>query len=256
MLDGGADIGLGFKYDPLVEQFGRDRVAALPNWLIYERLVQLSTCKLKGASLISRWNAGNWRMRPHFSVFLARKDAWPRGIMVTAAATVSRVLCPGRAFHNVDMRKLIAPGVDPMSKDAKLRLLRETRYTVTAENSLGHGYWSEKLWDAHAAGAVPLYWGSAPPQPQVWNPARILMYDPVGDADGVALAARIRTLEGSRAAQDAFFAQPVLQPGAERWVEDRCIDIARVFEAGMWRKLGHLLAAAGIKKPPPVQPKH
>ena len=44
----------------------------------------------------------------------------------------------------------------------KVELLRETEFNFCFENIDGyHGYVSEKIWDALAAGCIPVYWPSS-----------------------------------------------------------------------------------------------
>jgi hypothetical protein len=245
------DIAFGFKHDSLVAKYGRDRVAALPNWMTYSQLVIAQTCTF-APGLTESVTAAAWRKRKHHGVFLANKEVWPRRLLVKAAAASGHVLCPGAAFNNADLATLLPKGTPLMANGAKLLLLQQTRFSICPENSHGEGYWTEKLFQAHVAGAVPVYWGSAPAQPHVLNPARILQWDADADPDATALAARIEELASSADAQREFFAHPLLEPGAGRWLQDRCIDVARVFEAGMRAKLGHLLKKAGIRVRPVV----
>jgi hypothetical protein len=212
--------------------------------MTYSHVVDPGTCTV-APQLGESITAAQWRARKHHGVFLAKKPVWPRRLLVGATAAAGHVLCPGGAMHNADMSTLLRRKAGPGS-GAKIELLEQTRFSVCPENSYGEGYWTEKLFQAHVAGAVPVYWGSAPAQPHVLNPARILQWDADADPDATALAARIQKLATSPAAQRAFFAQPLLKPGAGRWLQDRCIDIARVFEAGMRAKLGHLLKEASI----------
>jgi hypothetical protein len=68
-----------------------------------------------------------------------------------------------------------------------------------------------------AAGAVPIYWGDSLER-DVFNPARILRFN--GSFSAVVFAAM--RLETDAAAADAFFAQPVLMPTAQAWVDEWC----------------------------------
>jgi hypothetical protein len=247
------DLSFGFRYDTLVARYGRDRVAAMPNWIMYvssmARREHKDICSLPATLSHARtiWNATSWRARKYHGAFVARHDAFPRRILVDAANASGAVLCPSKAFNNMNFTELGLPSQGYSGKGA---LLRQTRFNVCPENSLGEGYWTEKLFEAHAAGSVPVYWGAAPPQEHVLNPARILQWDLAADPGAKLLTARIRELATDETAQAAFFAQPVLVPGASRWVEERCIDAARVFEAGLRSKLGPLLAKHKVQVRP------
>lgn len=81
---------------------------------------------------------------------------------------------------------------------------------------------TDKLVHAHMAGTIPVHWGDDL-EPQFWNPARVFVLDADGgNAD--ALAERVYALETDAAARAAFFAEPVLAPGAGAWARTWCAD--------------------------------
>jgi len=141
----------------------------------------------------------------------------------------------------------------PNTAAGKQQLLATYRFSLCPENSAStpptpqraQGYTTEKLVQAHLAGAIPIHWGDRL-EGQVWNAARVLRLG--GEAGGVEegsaalpnataeLMGRVAALEGSAAAREAFFAQPVLQPGAGAWVNAWCTDFGGMLRAALAKK--------------------
>ena len=96
------------------------------------------------------------------------------------------------------------------------------------------GYVTEKLRQALLAGAVPLYWGDSPVEPGVLNEGRILHWD----GDGAAALATLRQLHENATAREAWFAQPVLEPGAQGWLEAWCGEAGDLLVAELRRACG------------------
>ena len=61
-----------------------------------------------------------------------------------------------------------------------------------------------------------MYWGSPLSAEEVFNPARVIEFDGVNTSSVVATALR---LQEDAAFREAWFAQPLLVPGAEAWLE-------------------------------------
>ena len=142
------------------------------------------------------------------------------------------MLAPPEA-HEVDhpgpmglYQTMLWPPDIPNSAEGKLQLLRRYRFSICPENNVAPGYVTEKLADVHVAGAVPLYWGDLESFPEVFNPARVLRWDDFDPDPGAALRKRILELESDAVARAAFFAQPVLRPGAQAWVHAQCASAA------------------------------
>lgn len=111
--------------------------------------------------------------RPQHATLLARHDGdGLRGRLSSLLEEFGRVDYPGVFRNNVH------PPLEP-SYAAKLRFLRDYRFNICPENSDAPGYVTEKVWHAHAAGCIPVYWGSGNrPEPAVLAPEAILFYDP------------------------------------------------------------------------------
>jgi hypothetical protein len=124
------------------------------------------------------------------------------------------------------------------------------RFVISPENAAGDGYVTEKVADALAAGAVPVYWGGdLPPDSDVFNPARILLYAPddgtasstTARAAGAfatpeALAARAAELDADPVAARRFFDEPALMPGAEEATTRTCEAVAEIFVCALARR--------------------
>jgi len=78
------------------------------------------------------------------------------------------------------------------------------------ENQDSPGYITEKIINAFAAGAVPIYWGTREVF-DLFNRNAFIYYDPV--APLLALNA-VAYLEGNRTAYDEMARQPIFAPGA------------------------------------------
>ena len=47
--------------------------------------------------------------------------------------------------------------------ESKMDVFRRYRFCIAMENTVAHDYVTEKLWDAFAAGCVPIYYVRKPP---------------------------------------------------------------------------------------------
>lgn len=161
--------------------------------------------------------ADAWVARPRGTAYINSHASWPRQLLVEAftsrraVAALGPFSAPGKSFRNMPWPTARGPtGVAvPLSKHA---VLRQHRFVLAVENSAERGYVTEKLLQAHLAGAVPVYWGGElPPEVAVFNPARIILVDPRKVGAAVAATARLVRDPTARA---AFFAQPIAAPGA------------------------------------------
>ena len=209
-----------------------------PNWLL--RIpVHGGQCRLPPG-----WAASTppaevqaWLARRVGTSYISRHAPFPRGELVAAFSNSSVVdvlgplSAPSLSFHNTKW-PVDAGGV-PLPKRA---VIGTARFAIVPENSLGEGYVTEKVIEAHMAGVVPVYWGSAlPPEPSILNPARILLFDPKRPHDVVEAARRLVTDAGART---AFFAQPIAAPGGEAALQRMCDEWADAFVAAWRRRRG------------------
>jgi hypothetical protein len=88
----------------------------------------------------------------------------------------------------------------------KLAFQRQYKFAFAFENSSYPGYTTEKLPEAVAAGAVPIYWGNSLVNRE-FNPARFLHYDDYGSDE--ALIERIIELDNDDAKYLEYLRQPL-----------------------------------------------
>jgi hypothetical protein len=164
----------------------------------------------------AREEAEAWARREGFAAILSSHYAYPRGEMFDALSALGRVDGPGLAFHTLDWPADL-PNTGHLG-GGKVAFLRRYRFNACPENSRSGdgGYTTEKMPQAHLAGAVPLYWGDAPAE--VWSERRVVRFEPER-AGGVAEALEtVAQLEGNASFRAEWFARPLLAEGAEEWV--------------------------------------
>lgn len=120
-----------------------------------------------------------------------------------------------------------AQGPDsPARNAAKVNFSRYYKFSITPQNSrtreAGPGFNGEKVPQAHEAGAIPIWWGDFPVEPGVFNDRRVLYYNDSSVSSDTALAAKVTELMTSPEARKAWFAEPVLECGAEEWLSSMC----------------------------------
>ena len=199
----------------------------LPWWLPYTVRRESGACALP-PSLYAAADPAAWRARPGFTALLSSHYGYPRGLLFNLTSTLGRVEAPGKAFHNAEW-----PAALPNHHlRGKVEYLGGFRFTICPENSRTRGsggYNTEKLAQAHLAGAVPIYWGDAI-DAEVFNPARVLVFD---GTNGEAVLDTMRRLQDDEGFRAAWFAQPVLAPTAGKWLEAWCAEAARLFRAAV-----------------------
>ena len=134
---------------------------------------------------------------------------------------------PGRWRHNTDTLKT-------QFDDDKDAYLRSVRFNVCPENSDTKDYVTEKLFDAFAAGVLPIYLGSQnDPEPGLINREAVIFWDCGGDnAEAIDM---IRKLEEDDAACAAFLEQPKLTPATADYVADRMCKLRTLLERELER---------------------
>lgn len=180
-----------------------------------------------------------WRARSNYTAFIAFGLPYPRWNVINAMNGLFpglRVDAPGAGARTMPW-----PAAFSNNASGKVAFLKSYRYSICPENSLASGYVTEKLVQAHLAGAVPIYWGAgAQPDvgfPEIFNPKRIIMWEGTSKEDAasngnatLALRERIMQLELNASARAAFFAEPILAPTAQAWVEKSCSRAMRLLQ--------------------------
>ncbi len=146
--------------------------------------------------------------RNKFAALVARFD-WngTRSQMYDAIKHIAPIGCPSLVHHNDDELKT-------KYNDNKIEYLRQFAFNICPENSNSFGYVTEKVFEAIAAGCIPIYWGSYNmPEPDILNQDAIIKWNMNGDN-----SANIALIEDLYAHPDRlheFMAQPRLKPEAE-----------------------------------------
>lgn len=98
-----------------------------------------------------------------FCSFVSSHDDIGRFELVNEIASIEKVDCDGKLFHNNDDLKW-------KFADNKLEYLRNYRFNLCPENSDYPGYCTEKIFEAISSGCLPIYCGSCNnPEPDILN---------------------------------------------------------------------------------------
>ena len=207
--------------------------ARLPFWFVYSVDAETCTLHVKDGP-----NAEAWARRPLFASLISGHGGYPREELFDALSAIGNVTAPGRFIHN-------APPIGP-GDGAKARLLETSRFNICPENREGNGYVTEKLVQAHQAGAIPVYWRGEgrTVEHEVFSQKRILNLG-LFENDIARLVDRVRLLEEDAEERKRFFSVPILKPGAQAHVTSVCAELVRKFAEGMERRgLGARLQSA------------
>ena len=260
-----ADASFGARMDLADPTFLR-----LPCWLPY--FVDSHSCALdprlsvhdgitpaEAASI-----AEAWRVRPGFASHVASHGGFPREMLVELLTKRGIVDVPFGPMKNMDWpdtihNELGRRHLQAFSTTKRRRLtgmagmhngtfqfVANYRFNICPENSdsSSRGYNTEKLPRALATGAIPIYWGDYPLDSAVFNPARYITLAVSGcsasrefDEDvNNSVLMTITRLEDDASFREWFFAHPVLQPGAQLWVDRWCTQ-TRAILSSVWKKL-------------------
>ena len=223
------DLAVGFRRTLTARNYVR-----LPNWIL-RMPVMRGRCLLPSEWYMPGWpSPSSWRGRPGGTVYINRHDSYPRAELVTAFSSSSALRAlgpfsaPSDSFNNAPW-----PQTPNGTKLTKREVLQLYKFIIAPENSLGDGYVTEKLFEAHLGGAIPIYWGAEmPPEPTILNPRRILFFN---GSNTEALLQLARSLVTNSSARAEFFSHPVALPTAEKAVEAVCDRYDAAFLEG-WRR--------------------
>ncbi len=120
---------------------------------------------------------------------------------------IDTIHCPSAVMHNDDELKTLFA-------DDKKQYLTQFAFNICPENSNSYGYVTEKIFEAIAAGCIPIYWGSYNrPEIDILNQDAFIHWNMNGDN-----AENIRLIEDLHAHPERlreFMVQPRLLPDAE-----------------------------------------
>ena len=201
------DLGLGF------DVFESDRYMRFPLWMIYmfepdstqediiKRCDQLChpviTGKDQFCALIARSDRNGIRTQIHHSL-----------------SNLGRVDCPSALLHNDD--RLVE-----QYQDDKIAYLRHYQFNICPENSSSYGYTTEKLFEAVAAGCIPVYWGNE--CLDIVNPSIVLSWSKGGDNQ--PLLDKMSCLMTDDGQYRDFISQDWLLPNAAEFVMGKFMEL-------------------------------
>jgi hypothetical protein len=245
----------GVWFDELVNDvhisLGHRRMAGVRNhirwpcWLMYS-LDPSCGCSFPPA-FHAKVDPDEWFRRPGYSFLLTTHNLYPRPQLFNLMGSLGHgeVDCPSHChadFQNSEWpgphvpwpadkprsaRHPTAQGPDsPTRNAAKVNFSRYYKFSITPQNSrtreAGPGFNGEKVPQAHEASVIPIWWGDFPVEPGVFNDRRVLYYNDSSTSSDSALAAKVNELMTSPKARNEWFAEPVLECGAEEWLSSLC----------------------------------
>lgn len=155
-----------------------------------------------------------------FCAFISSHDDIGRNQLFDEISQIGHIDSCGRFRHNCD-------DLQTHYGDDKLKFLRHYRFNLCPENSNYPGYCTEKIFEAIAAGCVPLYWGSDnKPEPNILNREAICFIN-VGEQNTAETLGWIRQANDLKETYFHIASKPRLLPQAP----DVIMDYLRGLEA-------------------------
>lgn len=185
----------------------------------------------------------DWRARQVNVSFLASHMVYPRQELIEllnkAAGPVNCSGVCGESKKGMDtlFSNEIPEGIPNPSK---YTFLKQSKFNICPENSVGNGYTTEKLFDALLAGTVPVYWPTRsmnPPEEWLINPERILFYDD-------SLVSSVQNILQNDEYQEHFFEKPIIQRTAATVASQTCNTFQRHVEESILSIL-HIRSLSG-----------
>jgi len=149
-------LSLGFDY------INHSKYLRFPYWLMAHFSPEATYEEIK--KWCEKINNPNPTDRNKFCALICRKDYFKdRIFFLNQVNTIANVNCPGDFCHNDDNLKTIF-------NDDKQLYLQQFKFNLCPENSNNIGYVTEKIFDAHLGGCIPIYWDSGNnPEPEILN---------------------------------------------------------------------------------------
>lgn len=188
------------------DEFEDNRYLRFPLWLTYVFEPELDEKKIRERCEQLRYPTIGYREK--FACLIARADtSGVRTAMYEGLKGIERIDCPSELFHNDE-------SLIEQFEDDKVKYMQQYLFNICPENSNADGYCTEKVFEAIAAGCIPIYWGSYNrPEEKILNPNAIIFWDK--DSDGSEAIHKIRELYEEPGKMKEFMRQPRLLPNAE-----------------------------------------
>lgn len=188
------------------EKNNDERSIRFPLWLTYVFEPNLDEKRIRECCEQLRYPIIGERNK--FSCLISKADI--SGIRTEMFRNLNKygsIDCPSVLFHNDDSLK-------EQFEDNKVKYMRQYHFNICPENSNAYGYCTEKVFEAIAAGCIPIYWGdNNRPEPHILNHKAIIFWDQ--KSNGVDACMQIRELYKDLDKLKVFCAQPRLLPNAE-----------------------------------------
>ena len=187
------DFSMGFDY------LNANKYLRIPSWLLYyftpfntkEEIVEILASFKK-----------NYEKEKFCSLIASHDNNGIRTKMYTDISRIGHIDCPGKFLHNDN--KLYS-----IYDNNKARYLQQYKFNICPENSLSHGYVTEKLFQSIGSGCIPIYSGwSKDPEPDIVNRNIILWYDASESGNNENMVNDIKKLNSSEKMYASFVNQP------------------------------------------------
>ena len=209
------DVSIGFEHRT------ESNYLRFPLWLIYNTS---PTSDDPGKRFVEAMNRKWSEDRPIFCSQVASHDhrgngAGNRELCFHTISKIAAVLNCGKWGNNSDLlKKRYVDVVD--------YLLRDCRFNICLENSLGNGYVTEKIFRPLLAGSIPIYWGVPGAEPNVLHQDSYLWFDPENPDE---LMKRVVDLNNSDASRSKFINASKIQPQARDWINHKHEELKKAF---------------------------
>lgn len=214
-LDDHPDISLGFEY------LQQQNYLRFPLWILY--MIKPSSTYEDVVEFCKKFNSVADHKRPFFASLIARHDMTGlRGKMLDQISSVDFVHAAGPYRNNSTVLK-------EDFNDDKHAFLQQCIFNICPENSNTTGYVTEKLFQAMAAGCIPVYWGSDNhPEPEIINQDAIVFWKEGNDQQETL--EKIHYLYHNTKACRDFIRQPKLLPQAPERIYQFLIDFEQALK--------------------------
>ncbi len=200
-LNKNIDLAMGFDY------LNNNRYLRFPLWVIYYFPPEFTE-----KDIILRCNELSFHKlteRTKFASHVSRYDHLGiRREMCESLSAIEKVDCDGLFMNNNDDLKT-------KYGDKKHLYLKNYKFNLCPENSNSDGYVTEKIFEAIAAGCIPVYWGSNNnPEPEILNHNAIFFWNKNTDSNNDLIIKEIKHLNENPKLLKEFMMQPRLKPDA------------------------------------------
>lgn len=203
------DLAIGFNYEEDMENYKNYVRYPYGLWRFFRIKLNKDAIKREVDLINSQVNnnAGD------FAVMVNGHDRQgTRKTIIDIVEKLGHVSCGGKAYHNDDRL------VNKFNNN-KIEYLRQFMFCVCPENVSVKGYVTEKIYDAFAAGTIPIYYGGGgTPEPDVINQKAFLNF--MGN-NADELLFQIKELYENVSYYREFMKQPRLHEGAVDYIYER-----------------------------------